>query len=42
MLTLYSQILVNVNCPIPVYKKGQGFRIIWFALFKLFPVSEQI
>lgn len=38
MLTLYSQILVNVECPIVVYKKGQGIRIVWFALFKLFPV----
>ncbi|XP_051170690.1 solute carrier family 23 member 2 isoform X2 [Leptopilina boulardi] len=38
MLTLYSQILVNVKCPIIVYKKGQGIRIIWFSLFKLFPV----
>lgn len=38
MLTLYSQILVNVKCPIVVYKRGQGVRIIWFALFKLFPV----
>ncbi|XP_014203487.1 solute carrier family 23 member 2 [Copidosoma floridanum] len=38
MLTLCSQVLVNINVPIPVYKKGQGLRISWFALFKLFPV----
>ncbi|XP_014234315.1 solute carrier family 23 member 2 [Trichogramma pretiosum] len=38
MLTLYSQVLVNVNVPIIVYKKNQGFKITWFALFKLFPV----
>ncbi|KAJ8681354.1 hypothetical protein QAD02_017141 [Eretmocerus hayati] len=38
MLTLYSQVLVNIKCPIIVYKRGQGLRITWFALFKLFPV----
>ncbi|XP_076184129.1 solute carrier family 23 member 1 [Ptiloglossa arizonensis] len=38
MLTMYSQILVNVPCPILVYRKGQGIRVIWFELFKLFPV----
>lgn len=39
MLTLYSQVLVNVNVPIVVYRKGEGFQVTWFALFKLFPVS---
>ncbi|KAK0160844.1 hypothetical protein PV328_008210 [Microctonus aethiopoides] len=38
MLTVYSQLLVNVSCPIVVYRKGQGLKIVWFALFKLFPV----
>ena len=39
MLTLYSQVMAEVKCPIPVYKYGHGFCIIWFSLFKLFPVS---
>lgn len=38
MLTLYSQILVNVPFPILMYRKGQGIRVVWFELFKLFPV----
>ncbi|XP_033331229.2 solute carrier family 23 member 1 [Megalopta genalis] len=38
MLTLYSQILVNVPFPILMYRKGQGIRVAWFELFKLFPV----
>ncbi|KOX68501.1 Solute carrier family 23 member 1 [Melipona quadrifasciata] len=38
MLTLYSQILVNVPFPILVYRKGQGIGVRWFELFKLFPV----
>ncbi|XP_003394195.2 solute carrier family 23 member 1 [Bombus affinis] len=38
MLTLYSQILVNVPFPILMYRKGQGITIVWFELFKLFPV----
>ncbi|KAG7198924.1 hypothetical protein KM043_015738 [Ampulex compressa] len=38
MLTTYSQILVDVPVPIPVYRKNQGFHLIWFHLFKLFPV----
>ncbi|OXU18741.1 hypothetical protein TSAR_000108 [Trichomalopsis sarcophagae] len=38
MLTLYSQVLVNVKVPIVVYRKGEGFKVVWFALFKLFPV----
>nr|XP_033331229.1 solute carrier family 23 member 1 [Megalopta genalis] len=38
MLTLYSQILVNVPFPILMYRKGQGIRVAWFDLFKLFPV----
>lgn len=38
MLTMYSQILVNVPFPIIMYRKGQGLRVTWFELFKLFPV----
>ncbi|XP_043268105.1 solute carrier family 23 member 2 isoform X2 [Venturia canescens] len=38
MLTLFSQILVNVKVPIITYRKGDGLRIVWFALFRLFPV----
>ncbi|XP_034945467.1 solute carrier family 23 member 2 isoform X4 [Chelonus insularis] len=38
MLTVCSQLLVNVSCPLIVYKKGHGLRIVWFDLFKLFPV----
>jgi hypothetical protein len=39
MLTLFSQVLKDVNVPFLTYKYGQGFRITWFQLFKLFPVS---
>ncbi|CAD6236875.1 GSCOCG00008275001-RA-CDS [Cotesia congregata] len=38
MLTVYSQLLVNVSVPLIVYRKSEGFKVIWFALFKLFPV----
>ncbi|XP_076233301.1 solute carrier family 23 member 1 [Calliopsis andreniformis] len=38
MLTMYSQILVNVPFPILTYRKGQGIQVTWFELFKLFPV----
>lgn len=40
MLTLFSQIMVNVKFPYVVYRKGAGLQIRSFALFKLFPVSE--
>lgn len=30
--------LVNVKFPGFSYKKGEGFKLIWFELFKLFPV----
>lgn len=39
MLTMYSQVLINVPVPIVMYRKGHGLRVIWFELFKLFPVS---
>ncbi|XP_076653662.1 solute carrier family 23 member 1 [Halictus rubicundus] len=38
MLTVYSQLLVNVSFPILMYRKGEGIKIVWFELFKLFPV----
>ncbi|XP_032682024.1 solute carrier family 23 member 1 [Odontomachus brunneus] len=38
MLTTYSQILINVPVPLVMYRKGRGFHIVWFELFKLFPV----
>ncbi|XP_046676697.1 solute carrier family 23 member 1 isoform X2 [Homalodisca vitripennis] len=38
MLTVFSQCLTEVKVPGINYKRGQGFRIIWFNLFKLFPV----
>ncbi|KAL7040040.1 hypothetical protein ACKWTF_000235 [Chironomus riparius] len=38
LLVLFSQILVNVKVPAVTYRKGDGFKIIWFELFKLFPV----
>lgn len=31
--------MVNIPFPFPMYRKSQGFHIIWFELFKLFPVS---
>lgn len=39
LLTTCSQIMVNIPFPLPLYRKGQGLQIIWFELFKLFPVS---
>jgi nucleobase transporter 1/2 len=38
LLTLFSQILVNVKFPMLTYRKGDGFKLVWFQLFKLFPV----
>lgn len=37
MLTLFSQIMVNVEIPVPTYRRGRC-EITWFAIFKLFPV----
>ena len=37
MLTLFSQIMVNVEIPIPTYRRGRC-EITKFAIFKLFPV----
>uniref|UniRef100_A0A7G3B8Z5 Putative xanthine/uracil transporter n=1 Tax=Lutzomyia longipalpis TaxID=7200 RepID=A0A7G3B8Z5_LUTLO len=38
MLTLFSQVMVNVNVPVVKYRKGHGLETQPFALFKLFPV----
>ncbi|KAJ4442141.1 hypothetical protein ANN_12007 [Periplaneta americana] len=38
MVTLFSQLIREVHIPVPGYSFGKGFRIIWFQLFKLFPV----
>ncbi|KDR08101.1 Solute carrier family 23 member 1 [Zootermopsis nevadensis] len=38
ILTVFSQCLAGVTVPFPGYKRGRGFTIIWFHLFKLFPV----
>lgn len=38
LLTTCSQIMVNIPFPFLIYRKGQGLHVIWFELFKLFPV----
>lgn len=38
MLTLFSQILVNVNVPYVLYRKGHGLQVAWSPVFRLFPV----
>ncbi|XP_055902521.1 solute carrier family 23 member 1 isoform X2 [Eupeodes corollae] len=38
MLTLFSQIMVNISVPIVAYRKGSGLEVRQFHLFKLFPV----
>uniref|UniRef100_A0A182JHQ1 Xanthine/uracil transporter n=1 Tax=Anopheles atroparvus TaxID=41427 RepID=A0A182JHQ1_ANOAO len=38
MLTLFSQVMCNVQFPGLAYRKGVGLRVTWFPLFKLFPV----
>lgn len=42
MLTLFSQIMVDVKFPLPVYQKGSGLKWEFFSIFKLFPVSHKI
>ncbi|KAJ4441305.1 hypothetical protein ANN_11159, partial [Periplaneta americana] len=39
MLTAFSQLLREVHVPLLAYKRDVGFSIVWFQLFKLFPVS---
>lgn len=34
--------MVNVKVPVVTYRKSSGFEIIWFELFKLFPVLLSI
>ncbi|XP_001358201.4 solute carrier family 23 member 1 [Drosophila pseudoobscura] len=38
MLTLFSQIMSNVSVPVVAYRKGHGFEVRQFQLFRLFPV----
>ncbi|PSN43429.1 Solute carrier family 23 member 1 [Blattella germanica] len=38
LLTTFSQVLREVNVPVLGYRKGHGFTVVWFQLFKLFPV----
>ncbi|XP_018370711.1 PREDICTED: solute carrier family 23 member 1 isoform X1 [Trachymyrmex cornetzi] len=38
LLTTCSQIMVNIPFPFLIYRKGHGLHVIWFELFKLFPV----
>lgn len=40
LLTLFSQVMVDVQFPFIVYRKNQGLQIRWFSLFKLFPVGD--
>lgn len=34
--------MVNVKVPIVSYRKASGFGVVWFELFKLFPVLLSI
>lgn len=34
--------MVNVKVPVVTYRKSSGFEIVWFELFKLFPVLLSI
>lgn len=34
--------MVNVKVPIVAFRKASGFKIVWFELFKLFPVLLSI
>ncbi|XP_021193846.3 solute carrier family 23 member 2 isoform X2 [Helicoverpa armigera] len=38
LLTIFSQCMTNVTIPTLTWKRDKGFTIIWFPLFKLFPV----
>lgn len=42
LLTLFSQIMVSVKVPLITYRLSSGFKVIWFELFKLFPVLLSI
>lgn len=34
--------MINVKVPVIVYRKGSGLEVVWFELFKLFPVLLSI
>ncbi|CAB3229574.1 unnamed protein product, partial [Arctia plantaginis] len=38
LLTIFSQVITDVTIPTLAWKKDKGITIIWFPLFKLFPV----
>ncbi|XP_053698851.1 solute carrier family 23 member 2 [Sabethes cyaneus] len=38
LMTLFSQIMTNIEIPTFKYRKGHGLQVGWFPLFKLFPV----
>lgn len=38
LLTIFSQVLTEVNVPGISYNSARGLHIVWFKLFKLFPV----
>ncbi|XP_061377243.1 solute carrier family 23 member 2 isoform X2 [Danaus plexippus] len=38
LLTIFSQCMSEVRIPTLTWKRASGFTIIWFPLFKLFPV----
>ena len=42
LLTLFSQIMVNIKVPMLTYRLSSGFKVVWFELFKLFPVLLSI
>lgn len=41
LLTLFSQVMVDIQFPFIVYRKNEGFQIRSCGLFKLFPVSDK-
>ncbi|XP_073988001.1 solute carrier family 23 member 1 isoform X2 [Rhodnius prolixus] len=38
LLTIFSQVLTEVNIPGITYNRDRGLQIVWFKIFKLFPV----
>ncbi|XP_072931627.1 solute carrier family 23 member 2 isoform X2 [Epargyreus clarus] len=38
LLTIFSQCMSEVKIPTVAWRKGHGLQIVWFPLFKLFPV----
>lgn len=39
LLTIFSQVLTEVNIPGITYNRDRGLQIVWFKIFKLFPVG---